>query len=234
MEDKVNRFFIYLMPRTMQPGDTMKMEIAMDARYKGFPNSGVGREIVYNGTFFDLGIFPSFGYPGDPMTSDKDRKKYGLPKKDYVAPPQTDPWGLSNLIFNDDADYVTFEAILSTEPDQIAVAPGYLQKEWEENGRKYYQYKMNSEMDLFFNISSARYSVLRDKWKSENGEEVNIEIFHHPRHTYNLDRYVSSAKASLNYLNKNFSPYQYKQIRILEFPRYAGFAQSFPKYRSVY
>lgn len=228
MEDKPNRFFIYKMPKTMQPGDTMKMEIAMDARYKGFPNSGLDREIVYNGTFFDLGIFPSFGYPGDPMTSDKDRKKYGLPKKDYVAPPQTDPYGLSNLLFNDDADYITFEAILSTEPDQIAVAPGYIQKEWEENGRKYYQYKMNNEMDFFFNISSARYTVLRDKWNGANGEEVNIEIFHHPTHTYNLDRYVRSVKASLDYYAKNFSPYQYKQIRVLEFPRYASFAQSFP------
>lgn len=228
MEDKINRFFIYLMPRTMQPGDTLNMEIVMDARYKGFPNSGVGREIVYNGTFFDLGIFPSFGYPGDPLTSDKDRKKYGLPKKDYVAPPQTDPWGLSNLLFNDDADYITFEAVLSTEPDQIAVAPGYLQREWEENGRKYYQYKMNSEMDLFYNISSARYAVRRDKWQDKNGEEVNIELFYHPGHTYNLDRYVSSAKASLDYFTKYFSPYQYNQIRVLEFPRYAGFAQSFP------
>ncbi len=227
-EDKINRFFIYTMPQPMLPGDTVIMEIGMDARYKGFPNTGVGREIVYNGTFFDLGIFPSFGYPGDPMTSDKDRKKYGLPKKDYVAPPQTDPWGLSNLLFNDDADYVTFEAVLSTSPDQIAVAPGYLQKEWEENGRKYYQYTMDSEMDLFFNISSARYSVLRDTWKGENGEAVNIEIFHHPQHTYNLDRYVKSVKASLNYFARNFSPYQYRQIRILEFPRYAGFAQSFP------
>lgn len=228
MEDKVNRFYIYQLPTTMHPGDTMELAITMDARYKGFPNSGVGREIVYNGTFFDLSVFPSFGYPGDPMTSDKDRKKYGLPKKDYVALPQTDSIGLSNLLFNDDADYVTFEAIVSTVPDQIAVAPGYLQKEWEENGRKYYHYKMDGEMDLFFNLSSARYAVLRDKWKNPEGKEINIEIFHHPTHTYNLERYVKSVKASLDYFGKNFSPYQYKQLRILEFPRYASFAQSFP------
>ncbi len=228
LEDKVNRFYIYKMPSPMKPGDTLTMEIQMDARYKGFANSGFDREIVYNGTFFNLNIFPSFGYPGDPMTSDKDRKKYGLPKKDYVSPPQDDPWGLSNLLFNDDSDYTTFEAVISTEADQIAVAPGYLQKEWEANGRKYYHYKMDSEMDFFYNISSARYAVLKDKWIGENGEEVNIEIFYHPTHTYNLDRYVSSIKASLDYFSENFSPYQYKQIRILEFPRYAGFAQSFP------
>jgi aminopeptidase N len=228
LEDNVNRFYMYAMATTMMPADTVTMEVAIDAHYDGFPNTGLGREIVYNGTFFDLSVFPSFGYPGDPMTSDKDRKKYGLPKKDYVAPPQTDPWGLSNLLFNDDADYITFEAVVSTSGDQLAVAPGYLQKEWEEDGRKFYQYKMDGEMDLFFNISSARYNVLRDQWKAPGGQVVNIEIFHHPSHTYNLDRFVKSVKASLDYYENNFSPYQYRQIRILEFPRYSSFAQSFP------
>jgi len=34
-------------------------------------------------------------------------------------------------------------------------------------------------------------------------------------------------KQSLIYYSDNFSPYQYRQMRILEFPRYANFAQSF-------
>jgi hypothetical protein len=228
LEDKLNRFYIYALAKPMNPHDTAIMEIEMDARFEGFVNSGFGREIVYNGTFLDLGIFPSFGYPGDPMTSDKDRKKYGLPKKDYVAPPQDDPWGLSHLLFNDDADYVTFEAIVSTELDQIAVAPGYLQREWEEGDRKYYHYKMDGEMDLFFNMSSARYSIQQDSWTSDAGDSVNIEIYYHHAHTRNLDRFIKSIKSSFDYLDKNFRPYQYRQMRILEFPRYASFAQSFP------
>ena len=47
-------------------------------------------------------------------------------------------------------------------------------------------------------------------------------------HDYNLDRMMESMKASFDYYSTNFSPYQYKQMRILEFPRYAEFAQSFP------
>ncbi len=39
---------------------------------------------------------------------------------------------------------------------------------------------------------------------------------------------MESMKASLDYFSTNFSPYQYEQVRILEFPRYAEFAQSFP------
>ena len=37
-----------------------------------------------------------------------------------------------------------------------------------------------------------------------------------------------SVKASLDYYTENFSPYQFREVRILEFPRYSGFAQSFP------
>ena len=106
--------------------------------------------------------------------------------------------------------------------------PGNLQKEWEENGRKYYQYKMRGELDFFYNISSAEYAVHREVWTGKSGEKVNIEIFHHPTHTYNLDRFVKAVKHSMDYFSENYGPYQYRQMRILEFPRYSTFAQSFP------
>ena len=35
-------------------------------------------------------------------------------------------------------------------------------------------------------------------------------------------------KVSQSYFSENYGPYQYRQIRILEFPRYRSFAQSFP------
>ena len=42
------------------------------------------------------------------------------------------------------------------------------------------------------------------------GEKVNIEIFHHPTHTYNIDRFVKSVKHSIDYFNDNYGPYQYR------------------------
>ena len=39
---------------------------------------------------------------------------------------------------------------------------------------------------------------------------------------------VKATKASLDYYEENFSPYQFRQLRIMEFPRtYGSFAQSF-------
>jgi ABC-2 type transport system permease protein len=228
VNDTIHNHYAYLLPNTFKPGDTATLSIQMTGGYRGFDNSGTAGSIVHNGSFINLGIFPTFGYPGDVLNSDKDRKKYKLPEKKYTLPPQDDKHGLRNFLFTDDGDWITYEAIVSTEPDQIAVSPGYLQKEWEENGRRYFHYKMDGEIDLFANFSSARYAVHRDEWQGENGETVNIEIFHHPTHTYNLDRFTKSVKASLSYYTKNFSPYQFRQMRILEFPRYASFAQSFP------
>ena len=39
---------------------------------------------------------------------------------------------------------------------------------------------------------------------------------------------IAARRPASHYYEKNFSPYQFKQYRILEFPRYRGFAQSFP------
>ena len=47
-------------------------------------------------------------------------------------------------------------------------------------------------------------------------------------HDYNVERMIRSIKSSLDYYTANFSPYQHKQVRIIEFPRTSGsFAQSF-------
>jgi aminopeptidase N len=75
----------------------------------------------------------------------------------------------------------------------------------------------------FFSVLSARYAVMRDTWR-----DVKLEIYHHPQHTYALDRMMRGMKDALEYCSENFGPYQHRQARILEFPRYQTFAQSFP------
>ena len=219
---------IYQLPRTLKPGDTATLEFNIVLDNSGFVNDGYQRELVANGTFTSGGI-PSIGYePNNELSSDEKRKKYGLPEKTEDLPPHHDPYGESTLLFNDDADFITFECTVSTSPDQIAVAPGYLQKEWTENGRRYFHYLQDSKIDYFFNIVSGKYTILRDKWTSSDGKDVNIEIYYHAEHAYNVDRFVSSLKDGLTYFQKHFGPYQHRQVRILEFPRYAAFAQSFP------
>jgi aminopeptidase N len=65
--------------------------------------------------------------------------------------------------------------------------------------------------------------VKRDKW-----HDVNLEIYYQPGHEYNLARMLDACKKGLDYFTENFGPYQFNQFRIVEFPRYRQFAQSFP------
>ena len=101
----------------------------------------------------------------------------------------------------------------ATSPDQIAIAPGYLQKEWTENGRRYFHYKMDAPMLNLYSIQSARYAVRRDRW-----QDVNLEIYYQPGHEFDLDTMMESMKESLAYCSANFSPFQFHQLRIIEFP----------------
>ena len=132
---------------------------------------------------------------------------------------------MSNVnLFTTDSEWTTFHCVVSTSADQTAIAPGYLQREWTENGRHYFEYSMGeTRINDFYSFLSARYSVKRDE---ANG--VKLEIYYQPGHEYNLDRMLESSKSGLDYYGKNFSPYQFQQFRILEFPRYRSFAQSFP------
>lgn len=209
----------------LMPGASVSLEFDIEMVSRGFEHGFTGLATpLYNGTFINNQSFlPSIGYNEQFEISDNaDRKKYGLAYRP-TANKISDTTAWQRNLFIHDADFVTLEATVSTERDQIAVAPGYLQKEWEEKGRKFYHYKMDSKILNFYSFLSARYKVKRDVW---NG--VNLEIFYHPGHEYNLDGMMSGIKKSLSYYTTSFSNYQHKQVRILEFPRYATFAQSFP------
>jgi aminopeptidase N len=128
----------------------------------------------------------------------------------------------ANTYISRDADWIDFETTVSTEPDQIALAPGYLQREWNENGRHYFHYKMDRPMLPFFAYLSAHWEVKRDRW-----HDIPIEVYYDAKHPYNVERMIEGVKDTLDYTAANFTPYQHKQVRIVEFPRYARFAQSF-------
>ena len=221
------RYFIYELKNPLAPGDSIKMNFTADFKTKGFVEGDSNNDIVQNGTFFNNQYFPAFGYDrGGELAEDDTRKKYDLPERERQRE-RDDPIGLSQNLITDDADRINLEVIISTSPDQIAIAPGYLQKEWTENNRRYFHYKMDDPIISFYSIVSARYEVMKDEWIGENGKKVNLEIYYHKGHEMNLDRIMNGMKKSLDYYSKNFSPFQYHQLRIMEFPRYRSFAQSF-------
>lgn len=225
LNDTENGYRIYKLSKALQPSDSLEMTFNTGMTTKGFTYSFTGLATpVYNGTFVNSQEFmPLIGYIGsNELASNTDRKKHGLGHRP-TSNPINDTAAYQRNVFTEDADFIRFEATVSTIQGQTAIAPGYLQKEWTKDGRHYFRYKMDSPILNFYSFLSARYKVKRDKW-----HDVNIEIYYQEGHEYNIDRMINGIKKALTYYTANFSPYQHKQVRILEFPRYSSFAQSFP------
>lgn len=219
----------YRLKQPLQPGAALDFEFTVQRAERGFTNSGLpaGTGLMpsplnYNGTFIDNQVLmPHFGYQQFVQIIDRgERRKRGLGDVPRAAKLE-DEAARQSMGFAD-ADWVNFETIVSTSADQIALAPGYLQKEWTQQGRRYFHYKMDRPMLPYFCYLSAHWEVKRDKWR-----DVSIEVYHDAKHPYNVQRMIDASKQSLDYFTANFSPYQHRQVRILEFPRYARFAESF-------
>jgi Aminopeptidase N len=220
-------FRTYKLSKPLAPGAVTTLAFDLAYEKRGFPNGTPNTAIAANGTFLTM-PGPRIGYQeGLEITDEKERRKQKLPPRRRMAP-YTDLAARQNTYLGNDADWIDFEATVRTAPDQIALAPGYLQREWTENGRRCFHYKMDAPIRNFYSFLSARYAVKKDTWTGKDGKKVALEIYYHPAHTYNLDRMMEGTKAALTYCSENFSPYQFRQLRILEFPAYAQFAQSFP------
>jgi ABC-2 type transport system permease protein len=216
-------YYIYQLTEPVGPGETIDLDFDLTVHSRGFVNHGTNTSVVHNGTFFSNGhYFPTIGYDAEvQLVNPGTRSDHGLehaPRMPYLG----DERARQNNYVSSDADWINFETTISTSPDQIAIAPGYLQREWEDGGRRYFHYKMDAPILNFFSYLSADYEVRRDQW-----EDVAIEIYYHRRHDYNVERMIDAVKKSLDYFTRNFGPYQHRQVRIIEFPAYARFAQAF-------
>ncbi|HYO76830.1 MAG TPA: M1 family aminopeptidase, partial [Thermoanaerobaculia bacterium] len=215
---------IYSLATPLAPGAQLPVTFHTSWEAKGFVNGESNISVVENGTFINnYDLFPMFGYSSRMELQDRNkRRKYGLPPVERMKP-ATDLKARMDNQLSRDADWINLDTTVSTSADQTALAPGYLQRTWTQNGRRYFHYKTTSPILAFWSYLSARYEVKRDQWKG-----IPIEIYYDAKHPYNVDRMIYGVKKSLDYFTKNFSPYQHKQVRILEFPRYRTFAQSFP------
>src|SRR5471032_2788977 len=215
--------YSYHLSTPLAPGATLPLDFELDFAPKGVLGIGQDTPVVGNGTFFTNTLLPHVGYqPQLELSDNRDRKRHDLQPRAPMAP-RDDPAGLANNTAANDADWINFDATVSTSADQTAVAPGTLEQDWSANGRHYFHYKMDQPILNFYAIQSARYAVRRDWW-----QDVTIELYYHPGHEYDLDRINRGVKQALEYDTRNFGPYQHKLVRIVEFPRYASYAQSFP------
>ncbi|MGB3455181.1 MAG: M1 family aminopeptidase, partial [Litorimonas sp.] len=210
----------------LQPGESR--EVSFTTRFEG-PTLTSGSSVARNGTFVNnndaLIIFGNLnqGFLTNPDT----RRQQDLPER--MRWPDRDDVDArrKHLLtsFSGFADYVDFDAEVCTIESQIPVAPGKFRGETVEDGRRCRSYRSINPILNFFSFLTAEYEVRTDVWEG-NGQRVDLEIYFHPAHDYNIDIMFEAMKVSMETYTDVFTPYQYAQLRIMEFP-FNSFAQAF-------
>ncbi len=215
---------IYAFDTPLRPGETRTMTFATTYRQQGFRNSGNVLDIVGNGTFVnDTDLTPTIGMDKRMLLQDRTkRRKYGL-TPELRMPKLGQPGADQVNYIRHDSDWVTSDLTVTTDADQIPVAPGYKTSDVVSKGRRTVHFVADSPIMHFFSAQSARYAV-----QTVNYKGVDISVYYDPKHPWNVPQIQKAMKAGLDYYNANYSPYQFHQVRVLEFPAPQGaFAQSF-------
>jgi hypothetical protein len=213
----------------LAPGARRRLTYTASRTPRGFKHGNVVPDLLGGGGVFGNGTFvnsqalgPYLGFNEQAILTDRnDRWREDLePVRRAADLDDESQWSVG---FRPDSDWVSFRATVTTAADQIAIAPGYLIEDSIVGNRRRFVYEMDAPMQNFWSVLSARYAS-----RIEESNGVQLAVFYHPAHAWNVDRIIQSLRDSIAYFSEIYSPYQYRQMRVLEFPDYARFAQSFP------
>lgn len=213
------RVFRFAQP--LEPGQTARLSFRSRIWHRGFRNQAPATNIVANGTFVNNTEFaPIIGMTRNGLLTDRTkRRQQGLP--DELRPAKLEDLSAVSRKYVD-ADWVTADITVTTDADQVPVAPGVRVSETVRDGRKTARFVSDAPILSFFSIQSARYAIAR-----RNHKGVDLSVYYHPGHEWNVPAMLNALATGLDYFQPNFGPYQFKQARIIEFPGYAQFAQAF-------
>jgi ABC-2 type transport system permease protein len=197
----------------------LRFDLSFDAR--GFAAGQQDDAVVGNGTFLmNFRAFPTLGYRDSYELSDlRERRKRGLSGTSAASLAES---GAHGAVDGSMDEWVDFRGTVSTAGDQIALAPGRLERSWQRGGRRWFRYRTEAPILNRFAITSGRYAVA----KRQHGS-VGIELYHHPTHAANVEHMLGTAAASLDVMQASFGRYPHRELRIVELSSYwpmAGYA----------
>ena len=215
VDDDVHGYRIYDLDEPLQPGDSVQLAFQLYFEQRGFRNGGVDASVQENGSgFTSTAWFPFVGYQRmREVLEPAQRRKHGLEQRPVLA-------SLYEVEGREPATRgagIQFDAVISTDAGQVAVAPGALRRSWSEGGRNYFHYSTDAPIGSEWAFFSADYDV-----REARSNDIDIRIYHHPTHTAHLDGVMRSVQSSLDYYSREFGAYPYRHLTIVERPGAPG------------
>jgi ABC-2 type transport system permease protein len=204
VDDRQLGYCVYRLFTPMQPGERRQITLHVGWVLRGFENDTSHNRLRRDATFLDWTMFPTLGYSTAHETRDRDvRAKAGLLGRSHPNPlpnPEGNPAALLNTTVT-----------LSTAPNQIAIAPGALEREWTESGRRYFRYRSQQGVIRSFALSSADYLVARAE-----AAGTKLALYYRPDSAGNIAVILRAAEDSVEYYTRHIGPCPQKEIRLVE------------------
>ena len=225
LADTSQGFYVVEMDAPLAPGETVTVSWQAHRQVRGFARLHTESLLIENGSYINNANFmPIPGIDKNRFILEPAaRARQGLPPRVRKAA-LGDPEYLDELTGGSGIDSrATLHAVIGTAPDQVAVIPGRLVREWHENGRRWFEYVVEQPVWPAFSVNSARYLVASRQW---NG--VDLAIYYHPAHEQSVNAMLNTAQLAMAYFNGLWGEYQFPWFRVVEYARYRNSANPFP------
>ena len=207
--------FVFDLPQGLQPQERCSIGFEFDGVFvDGFTKNGGGdKEFILPSGIVLTAIGPSFvpvvGYQewiGISKDNSYDAREY---PDDFFE-------GVTRAAFGPERPYTSRVRI--TAPEAYTMnSNGVITESAVADGKRAVTWESDYPIDFF--------NVVGGKWASRRGEGTTI--FHHPEHTYNIDRMIEALDGARKYYSEWFYPYPWQELKLSEFPAEADYAQGF-------
>ena len=214
-------YAIYRFDEPLAPGATSRMRFTGRVHYQGFTSGGPKTNITPDNTFINSSSFtPTIGMNRSGLLSDRQaRRRQGLEPELRPAKLEDMSATRRNALA---LDWVNSDIIFSTDADQTPIAPGNKVSDEVKGDRRIARFVSPQPILNFLNLNSGHFEEA-----TRTVGDVTHTVYYHEGHDWNVERMLDAMEASISYYEENFGPYQFDHARIIEFPRYASFAQAY-------
>lgn len=188
------------------------------------PNKEIHIEIEFNSILPN--IFARTGFSQDYYLIGQWFPKIGVYEKAGQRFAEKGGWNCHQFHAHSEfyADFGVYNVELIVPKDYVVGATGQLEYEKiNEDGTKYLLFHAEDVID-FALTASPDYLIVEDSWK-----HVNIRLMIQPEHSLFADRYMESAIAAFEYLDKHVGKYPYPNMTIVD-PPFHGMGSSGMEY----
>jgi aminopeptidase N len=221
-DDREFDYRIFRLDSVMRPGEERVLSFETRRWHRGFRNGAPNTRLVENGTFLDnYELTPVIGMGPDGTLEDPTaRRYYGLPERGGRA--KLEDLSATAKSTRGSGGWAMADITLSTTADQTPIAPGRRVSDAVRGGRRVARFVSEAPIRETFSVQSARYA---EKHRRHAG--VDLAVYYHAAHPWNVDRMLDALAASLDYYQASFGPYPFDHVRVVEYPGYTNFAQAF-------